>query len=156
MRVHRRQREKSVAVERGSEPLGVKDGIGLEHKIDGASEFDGQDGIGLEFVAMHAGLEALEKGSDEGLVAFGDDGGLSEGPAEIGVAEFFAAEGLELAGGGDGAFDEAAIAEEMVDGWETGDVADFIEDGEGEDFTDAGDGLEEGVVSRGMSLGEFF
>ncbi len=83
------------------------------------------------------------------MVAFGDDGGFAEGPAEVGVAELGAAQALDLAGAGDGAFDQAAVGEEVFDGGEAVNVDDLIEDGQAEAFADAGQGLEEGVFATG-------
>ena len=138
--------------QRGDQALGVEDSFGLEHKIDGASEFDGQDGVGLELT--HAGLQALAERPDQGVVAFGDDSRFAEGPTQIGIAQFGAAQALDLAGRSDGAFDEAAIGEEIFDRREAGDVADLVEDGHGQDGADAGDGLQEGEVGRGVGLGQ--
>ena len=143
-------------VEGGDEALGIKDSVVFEHVINGAGEFDGQNGVGLEFIAAHAGFKPLSEGADEGVVAFGDDGGFGKGPAEIGVAKLLTAEPFDFAGGGDGAFDEAAIAEEILDGWEAGDVADFVKEGQAERFADAGDSLQESIVAVGMNFGEFF
>ena len=148
----RRQGQNSIMSQRGDQALGVEDSFGLEHKIDGASEFDGQDGVGLELT--HAGLQALAERPDQGVVAFGDDSRFAEGPTQIGIAQFGAAQALDLAGRSDGAFDEAAIGEEIFDRREAGDVADLVEDGHGQDGADAGDGLQEGEVGRGVGLGQ--
>jgi hypothetical protein len=59
-----------------------------------------------------------------------------------------------VAGAGHRAFDQAAVGEEILDGGEAVDVADFVEDGHSEVFADAGDGLEEGIVAREGLLGE--
>ncbi len=86
------------------------------------------------------------------VIAFGDDGGFAKGPAQIGVAELGAAQAFDLAGAGDGAFDQAAVGEEVFDGGEAVDVADFVEDGQAEVFADAGHGLEQGIVAGGDSF----
>lgn len=150
--VEGRQGQNSVVSQRSDQALGIEDGFGFKHKIDGAGDFDGQDGVGLELT--HAGFQALAKGTDEVRVPFGDDGGFAEGPAQIGVAEFGAAQTLDVAGRSDGAFDEATVREEVFDRGEAGDVADLVEDGHGQDGTDAGDGLQEGEIGRGMGLGQ--
>ena len=67
--------------QRGDQPLGIKDGFVLEHVIDAAGQFDGQNGVGLVLVAIHAGFETLIERAQEGLIAFGDDGGFAKGPA---------------------------------------------------------------------------
>src|SRR5439155_22583446 len=40
----------------------------LEHKIDGAGQFDGQDGVGLEFVARHSRFQSLGQGPDAEVI----------------------------------------------------------------------------------------
>ena len=138
-------RAKLVVAQRRDEASGIKDGFGFEHEIDGAGQFDGQDGVGFEFIAQ-ACFEALGEGPEAGI-PFGNDGGFAEGPAEIGIAEFGAAEALDFAGAGDGAFDEAAITEKVLHGGEALDVADFMEDGQAEELANAGDGLQEGEIA---------
>ena len=64
------------------------------------------------------------------------------------------AQALDLAGAGDGAFDQAAIGEEILDGGEAGDVADLVEDGQAEIIADARRGLQQGEVAAGGLLGE--
>ncbi len=48
--------------------------------------------------------------SDDLVIALGDDGGFTKGPAEIRVAELGATESFDFSGESDGAFDQAAIA----------------------------------------------
>ena len=50
-----------------------------------------------------------------------------EAPAQIGIAQLGAAQALDLAGAGNGAFDQPAIGEEIFDGGEAGDVTDLVE-----------------------------
>ena len=138
-------RAKLVVAQRRDEASGIKDGFGFEHKIDGAGQFDGQDGVGFELVAQ-ARFEALGEGPEEGI-AFGNDGGFAEGPAQIGIAEFGAAQALDFAGAGDGAFDEAAITEKVLHGGEALDVADLMENGQAEELANARDGLQEGEIA---------
>ena len=128
--------------QRGNQSLGIEHGFVLEHVIDAAGQFDGQNGVGLELVAVHAGFEALVEWAQERLIAFGDDGRFAKSPAEIRVAEFTPSEAFDLARAGDGAFDQAAIAQEVFDGGKELDVADLIEDGQTEALADAGDGLQ--------------
>lgn len=142
-----------VAGQGGGEAVRVEDGLVLEHKVGGAGQFDGQDGVGLELVAVHFGLQALGQGFEVVVVAFGDDGGFAEGPAEVGVAELGAAQALDLAGAGHGAFDQAAVGEEVFDGGKAANVADFVEDGQAEGFADAGEGFQEGVLAAGDAFG---
>ena len=126
----------------------------FEHEIDGACEFDGQDGVGFEFVAIHSGFQALCQWTQDQVIPLGNDGGFAKSPAQIRVAEFGPAQALDLAGAGDGAFDQAAIGEEILDGGKAVDVADFMEDGQGQVLTDAGCGLEQGEVAVGGLPGE--
>ena len=136
------------------QPLWIEHGFIPEHEENGAGQLDGQDGVGFELVAVHVSLQALGQRVDEVMIAFGDNGGFAEGPAEVGIAELGAAQALDLAGAGDGAFDQAAVGHEIFDGGEAGDVADFVEDGGGEVLADAGDGLEQGIVTGGDLFGE--
>ena len=138
----------------GRQSLRVKHGFVFEHEIDGAGQLDGQDRIGFEFVAAHQDLEALGHRSDEVMIPFGNDGAFAKGPAQVGVAQFGAAQALDLAGAGHRAFDQAAVAQEIFDSGEAGDVADFVEDGHAEVFADARDGLEEGILARSRFFGE--
>ena len=50
---------KLVLGQRGDQAVRIKNGFVFEHEIDGARQFDGHDGVGLEFVAVHLGLESL-------------------------------------------------------------------------------------------------
>jgi hypothetical protein len=92
---------------------GIKARAGAQHVIDGPGQFDGEDGVGLEFVAAVAGLQALGQRADDHGIAFGDHCGFAEGPAEIGIAELGPAQALDLAGGSDGAIscDDCRISE---------------------------------------------
>jgi len=81
--VHDRQGQISSCSGR-DEPFGIEDGFGFEHEIDGAGQFDGQDGVGLELVVQPR-LEALRQRADDQRIAFGDRGGFAEGPAQIGL-----------------------------------------------------------------------
>jgi hypothetical protein len=137
----------------GGEPLGVEDGFVLEHKVSGPGQFDGQDGIGLELVAVHFGLQLLGQGFEPVMIAFGDHGRFAKGPAQVRVAELGAAQTFDLAGAGDGAFDQAAVREEVFDGRKTADVTDLVENGQAEIFADAGDGLQQGVFATGDLFG---
>ena len=90
-----------------------------------------------------------------GMIAFGDDGRLAESPAQVRVAQLGAAQALDLAGAGDGVFDQAAVGEEVFDAGEAGDVADLVEDGQAQVFADARDGLEQGIIGAVLFLGQF-
>ena len=72
----------------------VEDGFVFEHEIDGTGQLDGQDRVGFELIT-EPGFEALGQGTDHYRIAFGNDGGFAEGPTEVGVAEFGAAQALD-------------------------------------------------------------
>jgi hypothetical protein len=46
-------------LQRSDQALRVENRLVLEHEVDGASQFDGHDGVGLELVAVHLGLQPL-------------------------------------------------------------------------------------------------
>jgi hypothetical protein len=98
------------------EPFRIEDGAVLEHEEDGAGQFDGNHGIGFELVAVHPGFQTLGQRTKDGVIALGDDGGFTEGPAEVGIAELGSAQALDLACAGNGAFDQATVGEEVLDG----------------------------------------
>ena len=137
-----------------NEAIGIKDGFAFEHEIDGAGQLDGDDGVGLEFISTHARFKFLRKRPDDLMIAFGDDGSFTEGPAEIRVAQLGAAQAFDLAGGSDGAFDETALGEKVLHGGEPVDVADFVENGQAEIFANARSGLEQRVIALSNFLGE--
>ena len=70
----------------------------LEHEVDRTGDLVGQDRIGHRL--RMPGLQFLGVGLDLRVVSFADHGGLTEGPAQIGVAQFAAAASLDLAGAG--------------------------------------------------------
>ena len=94
-------RPKSVVAQRGDQSLWIEHGLVFEHEVNGACQLDGQHGVGFEFVAIHLCFQSLAQRPDEGVVAFGDHGRFAEGPAQIGVAQFGAAQAFDLAGAGD-------------------------------------------------------
>lgn len=59
-------------------------------------------------------LQSLREWTNQVVIAFGNDGCFAEGPAQVGIAEFGAAQPLDLAGAGDGAFDQAAVGDEVL------------------------------------------
>lgn len=70
------------------------------------------------------------------------------------IAEFGPALAFDLAGAGDGAFDQTAIGEEIFDAGEAGDVADLVQDGQAEVIADAWRGFQQGEVAAGGLFGE--
>ena len=84
----------------------------------------------------------------------GNHGRFAKGPTEIGVAEFGAAQPLDLAGASHRAFDQPAIAQEVFDRGEAFDRADLVQDGQAETIADAWHALEQGKVPTGMCFGE--
>ena len=138
----------------GHDALGVEGRAGLQHVVDGAGELGGQDGVALVLAAP--GGEPIGVGRQQGVVAFGDDGGLAEGPAQIGVAHLAAAEALDLSGAGDGAFDQPAVAEEVLVGRETLHGIHFVEDRQTQHPSDARRGQYQPVVAFVVRLGQMF
>ena len=101
------------AVQDGHQAVRVKDGFVLEHKIGGASRLDGDHGVGFELVAAELGFQSLGQGTNDGVVAFGNDGGSAESPAPLVVAQLGAAEAFGFGGASHGAFDQAAIGQKF-------------------------------------------
>ena len=87
------------------------------------------------------------------MVPLGDNGRLPEGPTQVGVAQLGAAQALDLAGAGDGPFDQATVGQEVFDRGEALDFANFVKERQAQRFTDAGHGLEQGVLPRGDLFG---
>ena len=138
--------------QRRDEAFGIEDGFGLEHEIDSAGELDGQHGVGLELIGEPR-FEPLGERAEE-RIAFGNDGRFTKGPAEIRITEFGSAQALDLAGAGDGAFDQAAVREEIFDAGKAGDVADLVENGQAEVITNARRGFQQGEVAAAGLFGE--
>jgi hypothetical protein len=134
--------------------FGVKDRFVFEHEIDGAGQFDGDDGVGLELVAAQARFQSLRQRPHELMIAFGDDGRFAKGPAQIRVAEPGPAQSLDLAGAGHRAFDQATVGKEVFDRGETADVADLVEEGQAQVLANAGNRLEQGVIAAGDFFGQ--
>ena len=146
-------RAKSVFAQDRDEAFGVEDGFLFEHEIDGAGQLDGQHGVGLELI-VEPRFESLGQGADDQRITFGHHGGFAEGPAQIRIAELGTAQALDLPRAGDGAFDQAAIGEEILHGGKAGDVADLVENGQPEVIADTGCGLQQGEVAAGSLFGE--
>jgi len=127
------------------DPFRVKGLAGLEHEVDGVGQLIGEDGVALELAML--GDQPVGVGTEEAVGAFADDGGLPEGPAQIGITHLAAGQPLEFSGAGDGTFDQSAVAGEVLDGREAGNGVELIEDGHGQDIADSGHRLQEGVVA---------
>ena len=124
----------------------------LKHEVDGATQLAGEDGVAFELAVLR--FEASGVGVEIFVVAFAKHGGLTEGPSQIGVAELGPPEALDLAGTGDGALDEATVAEEVLRGGKTVDGLDFVENGQSQGLADAGDGAQQGEVARLFPFGD--
>jgi len=138
----------------GHQSLRVEHRMAFEHEIDGAGQLDGQDGVGLELVAVHPRFQPLIERSDDLVIAFGDDGCFAKGPTQIRVAQFGPAQALDLASAGHRPFDQPAIRQEVFDRGKTPDVAGFIEDGHAQVFADARHGLQQSIVALGVFFGK--
>mgnify|MGYP000256458682 CR=1 FL=1 len=69
------------------------------------------------------------------------------------VADLSSREAVAFAGGISRAFDEPGIGDKVLDGGETVDVVDFVEDDQGEDLADAGHGTDQKEILGIMLLG---
>ena len=103
------------------------------------SELGGQDAEGLALGVLS--MEALEVPLAGWIVLEKADGCLAEGPFEVDVADLGTGGAEKLAVGLLGAFDEAGIGGEVLDGGKASDVADLVEDREAEDLPYATDRL---------------
>ena len=127
------------------EPLPV-----FQHEIDRSAELVRQDGERLAF-AVFAHQLVVELPAR--FVAFEEQlRSQGKGPAEMGVADLFAAAAVFLAIGFLGAGDQAAIGGEILNPGKAADVLNLIEQIEGIDPAHAGDALQEGISSRVMLL----
>ena len=93
----------------------IESGSFLKHEVDGSAELIGQDSVAFKFTMF--GYEHFGIGCKQRMIPFTDDGGLAEGPAQVGIAHFPAAEAFDFSGTGNGAFDQAAVAAEILNGW---------------------------------------
>ena len=115
----------------------VKSLLVLEHEIDGTAELVGEDRKRLGFaVLMSKSLEIL---FGRFIALEEEDGGLGEGPFEVGVTDLFTAGSVFFAVGLFDALDQRAVGDEILDGGEAVDVFDLVKDDETQDFADAGD-----------------
>ena len=118
----------------------------FEHEVNGTSELVSQDREGLGFtVLMGKPFEILFAG----LVAFEEkDRRFRESPLEMGVADLITVGSVYFAVGLFGAFDQAAVGDEILDRGEALDGFDLVEDDQSQDSTDSGNGLKQGVGSE--------
>jgi len=123
----------------------VKSLLVLEHEIDGTAELVGEDRERLGFaVLMSKSLEIL---FGRFIALEEEDGGLGEGPFEVGVTDLFTAGSVFFAVGLFDALDQTAVGDEILDGGEAFDGFDFVEDDQAEDSADSGDSLKQGIGS---------
>ena len=122
------------------ELLHVEDSPSDEHVIGRPSDLVCEDRQRLSLSVL--ALELFEQALTFGVFSKEQDGGLGEGPLEMGVADLPPARAETLAGGFPGALDEAGVGGEVLDRGEAVDVVDLVEDRQGEDLADAGQGLE--------------
>ena len=134
---------KLVSAQRCREAVRIEHGVTAEHEIDRPSELDGDHGIGLEFVPLHAGLQPLSQRTNYRVIAFGDHGGFAEGPPEIRVAELGTSQAFDFAGTGHRAFDQAAVGQEVLNGWEALNLTNLAENGHPQVLTNTWNGFEE-------------
>ncbi len=111
----------------------------------------GQDGQGFSF-AVFIG-ESVQISFSRLVTLEKEGSGLTEGPLEMGVADFFTARAHFSTTGLFGAFYQSAVRGKVLDGWKAVDVFDFVEDNQPQDFSDAGDGLEQSIGQRVVVFG---
>ena len=137
------------------ESVHIEGGLLFEHEVGGATELRGQDTQGLPLGVLLA--EPVEIGLSGGIAEEEADGGLAEGPFDVGVADLGPGDAERLSVGFLSAFDESAVGREVLGRRETGDIADLKEKSKGEDLADAVDGHEKakgvGVVDPGELKG---
>ena len=129
------------------EVFNIEGAFVFEHVVDGTGDFVGEDGVSFEFAAALAG-EVIGKGCDVTVVSFGKDGGFSEDPTQVGVAELGSAQSFDFSGAGDGAFDQATVAAEALNIGEALDGIDLVDDGKAEGLANSGHGAHEGELER--------
>jgi hypothetical protein len=99
-------------------------------------------------------LKAPGESVERFVVTFAEHGGLSESPAQVGVAELGASQPLDLAGTGDGAFDQARVAQEVAHRGEALDGIDLVEEGQPQGLADSRDASQQGEVARFVAFGD--
>jgi len=85
----------------------------LKHEIDSAPQLVGENREGFRFTVFTGESFEIPFG---GFVAFEkEDGGLGEGPFEVGVTDFFTTGTVFFAVGFFDTFDQAAVGDEILD-----------------------------------------
>ena len=79
--------------QRGHQAFRIEHRVVAQHEIDGAGQFDGQHGVGFEFVAAHFGFQSLSQRADGGVIALGNHRRFAKRPAQIGIAQLGPAQG---------------------------------------------------------------
>lgn len=123
------------------EAVHIEGGLLFEHEVGGAAELCSQDTQGLSLGMFLP--ESVKVGVAGGIAQEEADGGLAEGPLDVGVADLGPGDAERLSVGFLGAFDEAAVGREILGRGKAPDIADLIEKGEAQDLSDAVDGHEE-------------
>ena len=126
------------------ELLDAEAGLVREHEVDGAGDLGRDDGIG-RVLALFC-LEAQVVGVELGVGPLAEDGRLHEGPLEVGVAHLAALAAVVLAAALVGARGQAAVADEVLDGGEAGNVDGFVQDRQGQYPADARGGAQKAVI----------
>ena len=122
----------------GQEPRHVEGLVAEEDVVHRSAQLVGQDGQGFRLAMLRG--RVLEPGLRGGILAKEEHGGLREGPLQMRVADLRAGGAGAFAAGLFGASDQPSVGREVLDGGETMDVVDLVEDDEGEDLPDAGNG----------------
>lgn len=117
------------------EAIHVEGCIAAKHVVGSATDPCGEDTEG--FAPSVLGTEPVDETLATGVPLKEEDGGLTVGPFEMGVADLGAGGAHDLPGRGLLALYEAGIGEEVLDAGEAGDVVDLVEQREGENASDA-------------------
>jgi len=135
------------------EAVRVEGLVFLEHEVGGAAELGGQDREGLALAVL--ATQSVDERVGRRIPLEEADGGLAEGPLEMGVADLGATGARALAGARVLALDETGVGGELLNAGKAPDGVDLVEDREAEDLADAGDRLKEpervGVVASSLA-----
>ena len=113
----------------------------MGHKVIGGSpEFMGENAESFSFPMFLS--ESRKQFLTAGIFSKEKDCSFGECPFEMNVTDLFAAEAEFLACRFFGAFDESAVGGEILNAGESGDVMDFINDGQSQNLADSGDGTQ--------------
>ena len=92
--------------------------------VGSPAEFMSEDGEGFGFTVFI--FEPFFELHPLGVTPEEEDGGLGESPLEVSVTDFLVGSAVAFPGGFPGRFNEAAVGDKILDGWEASDVMDLV------------------------------